>query len=256
MATPTRILLVSSEVAPYTDRSALSDLVRRLPEQLQEEGDYDVRIMMPRYGTISERKNRLHEVIRLSGTDVRMRGEQTTLKVKVASIPGARLQVYFMDSKTYFKRKGIYAGRDGAAFEDNVERALFFGRSVVNTLEKLRWAPDVLHAFGSMSGLLPMVLRREKADAELFQNTSILYTPDAEPVGAELAAPTLEQLQLELDESLVGGDLVAAGTHYADAFVDVPGGAAGAGALRLELDEALGEQAHKIYAQTNIEVAA
>src|SRR5690606_32960794 len=101
MANPMRILFVSDEVVPFTSSSVTANLVRLLPEQLQESGEYEVRIMMPRYGSISERKNRLHEVIRLSGTSIRMGQQSETLKVKVASIPGIRLQVYFMDNNAY-----------------------------------------------------------------------------------------------------------------------------------------------------------
>ena len=131
-----RILYVSEEVAPFVCQSEIADLVRMLPEQLQERGDCEVRIMMPRYGLISERRNRLHEVIRLSGTAIQA-GERTeTLKVKVASIPGIRLQVYFMDNAHFFKRKGVHADQEGKTFEDNGQRALFFASSVFETISK------------------------------------------------------------------------------------------------------------------------
>src|SRR5690554_2200332 len=125
MANPTRVLFVSGEVTPFAKVSDLADLVRQLPEKLQESGDFEVRIMMPRYGTISERRNRLHEVIRLSGAEIPMGEASETLKVKVASIPGIRLQVYFMDNRAYFKRKGVFGDKQGHDFEDNAERALF-----------------------------------------------------------------------------------------------------------------------------------
>lgn len=178
MANSTRILFVSDEVEPFSKSSATSTLVRTLPEQLQQVGDFEMRIMMPRYGTISERKNRLHEVIRLSGTEIEMADRSETLKVKVASIPGIRLQVYFMDNNHYFKRKGVYRSKAGDLFDDNAERALYFGRAVLETIRNLGWGPDVVHAFGWMSGFVPMLLRTEYATETLYENAKSIYTPN------------------------------------------------------------------------------
>ena len=192
MASPTRILCVSDEVAPFTDASDIAHIVRTLPEQLQESGDFEVRILMPRYGTISERRNRLHEVIRLSGTEITLGDRTETLKCKVASIPGIRLQVYFMDNKHYFKRKGIYKDKQGKLFEDNAERGLFFARATLETIRNLGWKPDVVHAFGWMSGFVPMYLRQTYATDPIYEGVRIFYSPldvdfDA-PVTDELAA--------------------------------------------------------------------
>lgn len=172
-----RILFVSEEVAPFTCNSETADLVRMLPEQLQESGDFEVRIMMPRYGLISERRNRLHEVIRLSGNEVEVDGRKETLKVKVASIPGIRLQVYFMDNSHYFKRKGVHADKEGAPFEDNAQRALFFSKSVLNTIRNLGWQPDIVHSFGWMSSLTPLLLRTEFSQDPTFEKAKSIYTP-------------------------------------------------------------------------------
>lgn len=222
MATPTRILFVSGEVEPFTDVSDAGHLARTLPEQLQEAGDYDTRLMMPRYGTISERKNRLHEVIRLSGTDVPMGDDTETLKVKVASIPDTRLQVYFMDSATYFKRKGLHANKKDEVFEDNPERALFFGRSVLETLSKLRWGPDYLHAFGWISGFLPMLLATEYADNDLFAETKTIYTPDDVEAQATLTADLAETLHLNLNGEASDQHLTDLGRKYADGVIFPP----------------------------------
>ena len=222
MATPTRILFVSGEVEPFAHLSDTGHLARTLPELLQEAGNYDTRLMMPRYGTISERKNRLHEVIRLSGTDVPMGDETETLKVKVASIPGTRLQVYFMDSGRYFKRKGLHASKKGEVFEDNTERALFFGRSVFETLTKLRWGPDVLHAFGWISGFLPFLLDTEYADNELFAETKTIYTPDSIEADAALSNDLADALHLSLNGEASGLPLTDLGLKYADAVIFPP----------------------------------
>ncbi len=216
MAQPTRILFVAGEVEPFAKVSDTASMVRMLPEHLQESGDFETRIMMPRYGTISERKNRLHEVIRLSGTAIPMGTSAETLKVKVASIPGIRLQVYFMDNVHFFKRKGLHLDKQGNLFEDNAERALFFGRSVIETLRKLMWKPDVIHAFGWISGLLPLLMRTEYAQEELFANTKVVYTPDGIDADAVLTNDLIEKMDVSVNGEASGLDLGDVGLRYAD----------------------------------------
>lgn len=217
MPQPTRILFVAGEVEPFAKVSDTATLVRRLPEHLQESGDFETRIMMPRYGTISERKNRLHEVIRLSGTVIPMGSSTETLKVKVASIPGIRLQVYFMDNVHFFKRKGLHHDKQGHLFADNAERALFFGRSVIETLRKLMWKPDVIHAFGWISGLLPVLIQTEYAQEELFDTTKVIYTPDGIDAAAELSGDLIDKMDLPINGEATGLTLSEVGLKYADA---------------------------------------
>jgi len=207
-----RVLFVAGEVAPFSETTETAGALRVLPEALQENHEVEPRIVMPRYGVVSERRNRLHEVIRLSGAEIEAGEAKDTLKVKVASIPGIRLQVYFMDSVHFFKRKGIYKDRrSDTVFEDNPERALFFARAALSTTEKLGWSPEVVHAAGWIGAFVPHVLRTEGADNELFQNARSVYTPDggdaydpvltaeqAETLGlpAEWAGQTLRQIGL------------------------------------------------------------
>ncbi len=212
-----RILFVSDEVEPFSTKSITAKLSRYLPERLQESGDFEVRIMMPRYGTISERKNRLHEVIRLSGTEIDMVDRTETLKVKVASIPGIRLQVYFMDNNHYFKRKGVYATKQGDAFEDNLERALFFGRAALETIRNLGWGPDVVHGFGWLSGFIPMLLRTEFAGDPLFENVKILYTPGDKDLGTSISEKFASDF--DLDAQAPGREPSEVGAAYADVSV-------------------------------------
>ncbi len=221
MANPTRILFISGEVAPFAKVTELAEVVRKLPERLQETNEYEMRIMMPRYGTISERRNRLHEVIRLSGTDVSMGGEHEPLKVKVASIPGIRLQVYFMDNNRYFKRKGVYSDKLGKMFEDNALRSLFFGRAALQTIRNLGWMPDIVHAFGTMSSLVPALLRTELADEPLFRNARIVFTPDTVKVGAVLSSSIARSLFDNGEHELVGTDLTELAKQLSD-FVLFP----------------------------------
>ncbi len=225
-----KVLYIAGEVAPFSETTAAAHLVRLVPDAIQEseEEDFEVRIMMPRYGVVSERRNRLHEVIRLSGAEINVGDDQDTLKVKVASIPGIRLQVYFMDSLLYFKRKGLHKDRrDGKVFEDNPARALFFAEATLSTARKLGWSPDVIHATGWISGLVPTLVRAASDDA-LFTDTKCVYTPDT--VDAEIILSAAEAAAFDLPTDLVGKTLQQIGMEaadavaYADEFVGGPEG--------------------------------
>ncbi len=214
-----RILFVSSEIAPFAQLTEIANLAHRLPERLQEAGLAESRIMMPRYGIVSERRNRLHEVIRLSGTAVPIGKDHETLKVKVASIPGIRLQVYFMDNTRFFKHKGIYADKQGVEFPDNVARALFFGRAVLETVRKLGWEPDIVHAFGSLAGLIPWLLTTEYASDPLLARARRVYTPDGLNLRARLTAQVLTRLRVVEDEALLNRSLDEVGRALAEVVI-------------------------------------
>jgi starch synthase len=246
-----RLLFVSGEVAPFAEISTLSQLARQLPEQLQESGDLESRIMMPRYGTISERRNDLHEVIRLSGTEVSMPEGIEELNVKVASIPGIRLQVYFMDNPTYFGRKALYNDENEELFEDNPRRALFFARSVLETCGKLGWNADIVHTFGWMSALVPLLLRTEYADNDLFEDSRVIYTPDDSTIDVSLSDDQRKTFALQADSETLAKNFDEIGRIYADGIVygpeavDVP-----EEATRLTADpEAMTEQLVQLYSE-------
>lgn len=214
MAQRVKVLFVTGEVAPFAkaESSSIGPLARHLSESLHVSGQFETRIMMPRYGLISERRNRLHEVIRLCGTPIPMGGRKETLKVKVASIPGIRLQVYFMDNARFFKRKGLHQDKEGKLYRDNHERSMFFCRSVLETVRRLRWKPDLVHAFGWISSLIPVLLStreyRENSDHSLFADTRVIYTPDGLEVNANLTPPLASQLsKLQLLNGAASSDL-------------------------------------------------
>jgi starch synthase len=211
-----KVLYVAGEVAPFSETTDTARLLRALTEAVGEDDAYEVRIMMPRYGVVSERRNRLHEVIRLSGTEVRVGEDRETLKVKVASIPGIRLQVYFMDSAKYFKRKGLHKLRkEGTVFEDNPARALFFARAAFLTARKLGWGPDVIHAGGWIAGFVPHLLRSEFAGDPLFADAKSVYTPDTTDTPIVLSAE--EAAAFGLPASFAGKTLQQIGSTTADA---------------------------------------
>ena len=171
---------------------------------------------MPRYGTISERKNRLHEVIRLSGTSIQVGTRSDSFTVKVASIPGIRLQVYFMDNNHYFKRKGVFADKEGKIFTDNEERALYFGHAALQTTKNLGWRPEVIHAAGQMSALVPYLVRTQYQNDVLFEQSRIVYTPDKSPISLKISPEKAKVLQIQ-QEAVIDAPFNTLGSHYADA---------------------------------------
>ncbi|HEX2921135.1 MAG TPA: glycogen/starch synthase [Bacteroidales bacterium] len=170
-----KILFISQEITPYLGETQLSKIGRYLPQGIQERGK-EIRTFMPRYGCINERRNQLHEVIRLSGMNLIIDDTDHPLIIKVASIQSARMQVYFIDNEDYFSRKSILADANGKEFEDNDERAMFFARGVIETVKKLRWAPDLVHCHGWMASLVPVYLRSIYHDDPLFHNFKIVYS--------------------------------------------------------------------------------
>ncbi|MDX9946088.1 MAG: glycogen/starch synthase [Bacteroidales bacterium] len=170
-----KVLFISQEITPYLNETKLSKIGRYLPQGIQERGK-EIRTFMPRYGSINERRNQLHEVIRLSGMNLIIDDTDHPLIIKVASIQSARMQVYFIDNDDYFQRKHTVNDAAGREFEDNDERALFFARGVIETVKKLRWAPDLVHCHGWMTSLVPVYLRNIYNDDPLFHNYKIIYS--------------------------------------------------------------------------------
>ena len=246
-----RVLFVAGEVAPFSETTETAQAMRVLPEALQEHRGAEPRIMMPRYGVVSERRNRLHEVIRLSGAEITAGDATDTLKVKVASIPGIRLQVYFMDSVHFFKRKGLFRERKTeVVFPDNPARALFFARAALSTVEKLGWSPDVVHAAGWISAFVPHVVSAELGGSELFAGSRTVYTPDSPAVYSHALSED-EAAGLGLPADWAGRTLRDVGLHTADAVAYAGSDAAGdgepEGPTLVEDPEAVAEQAAALY---------
>lgn len=170
-----KVLFVCSEIYPYLPESELANIGRFLPQGIQEKKK-EIRAFMPRYGCINERKNQLHEVIRLSGMNLVINDVDRPLIIKVASIAAARTQVYFIDNEDYFKRKELERDSAGHFFEDNDERAIFFARGVLETVKKLRWAPDIIHCHGWITHMLPVYLKKAYKDDPIFANSKVVLS--------------------------------------------------------------------------------
>ncbi|MBZ4652266.1 MAG: Starch synthase catalytic domain [Proteiniphilum sp.] len=168
-----KILYITQEIYPYLDESPISNTSRFLPQAIQEKGK-EIRAFMPKYGTINERRNQLHEVIRLSGMNLIIDDADHSLIIKVASIQSARMQVYFIDNEDYFQNRELLTDKDGAEYVDNDERSIFFIRGVMETIKKLRWVPDVIHCHGWFSALAPLYIKKGYADDPCFRNSKVV----------------------------------------------------------------------------------
>lgn len=182
-----KILFVSSELVPYLPENEVSLMSYEAPRMVNSSGG-QIRIFMPRYGNINERRHQLHEVIRLSGMNLVINDLDMPLIIKVASIPRERIQVYFIDNEEYFKRKATFTDEEGKLFADNDERAIFFAKGVVETVKKLNWSPDIIHVHGWLASLLPLYLRKYYADEPLFAESKIVTSIYGQGFEGELDA--------------------------------------------------------------------
>jgi len=170
-----KVLYVSQEIATYLPDTEISLISRQLPQAIQERGK-EIRSFMPRYGLINERRNQLHEVIRLSGINIIIDETDRPLIIKVASLQAARTQVYFIDNEDYFQRKHIFTNEEGIEFDDNDERAIFFVRGVLETVKKLRWSPSIVHCHGWFTALLPLYLKKAYYEDPIFKKSKVVYS--------------------------------------------------------------------------------
>ena len=181
-----RVLFVNSEIFPYLPETEIANIGRYLPQGIQERKK-EIRSFMPRYGCINERKNQLHEVIRLSGMNIVINDVDRPLVIKVASISAARMQVYFIDNDDYFHKRAMLTDENGTEYADNIERAIFYARGVLETVKKLRWVPDVIHCQGWVSAIAPLLIKTAFADDTPFVNTKVVF--DAYEEMPQMAPP-------------------------------------------------------------------
>lgn len=225
MAKP-RILFFSQEIAPYLPASENSKLGKDLPTAMQGR-KYEVRTFMPNFGAVNERRNQLHEVIRLSGVNIVIDDADHPLIIKVASMQPSRIQVYFVDNDDYFQKSETDIDEVGSNREDNDERAIFYARGAVETAEKLRWEPELIQVSGWMSALIPLYIKKVFSDCPDFKNAKVVYSvlryPEKAPINPaifnkmeenDVEPADIEELKkLPLDGKLL--DRIA--IQYADA---------------------------------------
>lgn len=221
-----RILYVSSEVVPYLAENEVSMMSYDVPKMVNDQGG-QIRIFMPRYGNINERRHQLHEVIRLSGMNLVVNDLDMPLIIKVASIPKERIQVYFIDNDEYFKRKATFEDEDGKLYDDNDERAIFFAKGVVETVKKLNWVPDIIHVHGWLASLLPIYMKHYYKDEALFSNTKIVISVYGKSFEGSLNSELVNKIKFDgVPESSIGilkepnyENLIMAAIQHSDAVI-------------------------------------
>jgi starch synthase len=191
-----RVLFVSQEITPYLEVSEIGRIARQLPQGIQERGK-EIRTFMPRFGVVNERRNQLHEVIRLSGMNLIIDDSDHPLIIKVASIQNARMQVYFIDNEEYFHRKAVVRDSKNKFFKDNEDRAIFFCRGVLETVKKLGWAPDLIHCHGWITSLIPFYVKTSYKEDPMFKNSRVVYSSYMQDLNEGFSANFPKKLKMD-----------------------------------------------------------
>ncbi len=226
MSAKKRILFIANEMSPYLELTEFSEIVNRLAIKAND-NNFEVRCIMPRFGIINERRHRLHEVVRLSGINVTVDNDDLPLQIKVASLPSARLQVYFLDNEELFKRKSVFHDEQENWFEDNDLRTIFFCKGALETVKKFGWPPDIIHCSGWMTGLIPAYLKTVYKKEPVFAHSKVVFTIGEttykEKMGASflkkaLIHASLKEKDLEVFKDGSNLSMFRGGAQFADAI--------------------------------------
>ncbi len=226
MSTKKRILFIANEMSPYLELTDFAEMVNKLAVKSNDSG-MEVRCIMPRFGTINERRHRLHEVVRLSGINVSIDSDDYPLMIKVASLPNARLQVYFLDNEDYFKRKSVFHDEKEKWFDDNGLRTVLFCKGALETVKKFGWPPDIIHCSGWMTGLIPMFIKNAYKKEPVFGNSKLVFTIGQNTFKEKLGAKflklasihaSIKDKDLEPYKDINNTAMFRGGATYADAI--------------------------------------
>jgi starch synthase len=227
MSTKKRILFIAQEMSPYLELTDYANMINKMAIKSNESG-LEVRVIMPRFGIINERRHRLHEVVRLSGINIVIEGDDYPLIIKVASLPNARLQVYFLDNEDYFKRKALFTDESGVFYDDNAARAVFFCKGALETVKKFGWPPDIIHCSGWMTSLIPVYLKTAYKKEPVFAHSKVVYSMEensfTENLGAgfikkAIISAQIKEKDLEPYKEGTNSALNKGAAKYADAVV-------------------------------------
>lgn len=226
MTAKKRILFIANEMSPYLELTEFSEIVNKLAIKANDNG-FEVRCIMPRFGVINERRHRLHEVVRLSGINVSVDNDDYPLQIKVASLPNARLQVYFLDNEDMFKRKYVFQDEKDEWYSDNGLRSIFFCKGALETVKKFGWPPDIIHISGWMTGLIPGYLKTVYKKEPVFGNSKVIFTIGQntfpESLGGDfikkaIIHSSIKEKDLEPYKSADNVGMFKGGAAYADAI--------------------------------------
>lgn len=210
-----KVLFITQEITPYVEESELANMGRYLPQAIQERGK-EIRTFMPKWGNVNERRNQLHEVIRLSGMNLIIDDTDHPLIIKVASIQAARMQVYFIDNDDYFQQRLMKVNEDGEEYADNDERAIFYARGVLETVKKLRWCPDIIHCQGWMSAFVPLYIKKAYQDEPSFRDSKVVFSLFRGDFKSQLSENIVEKLLLKDIQKADVEDIIKPGANFED----------------------------------------
>ncbi|MCS6934932.1 MAG: glycogen/starch synthase [Chitinophagales bacterium] len=222
-----KVLIITQEMDPYLAITGAAKIANGVPKQMFESG-MEIRVLMPKFGTINERRHRLHEVVRLSGMNIIIHDEDYPLVIKVASLPGARLQVYFLDNEDFFKRKMVFHDENNNFFEDNSDRMIFFCKGALETVRKFGWPPDIIHCFGWMTSLIPLYLKTTYKDDPVFANAKVVFNVFENEFKEKLKSDfttklaisdDIQKKHIEFFKNADNTSLLIGGAEFADALV-------------------------------------
>lgn len=225
--TKKRVLIVANELSPYLEFTDFAQILNKLAIKTFDAG-LEVRVIMPRFGLINERRHRLHEVVRLSGINVIIDKDDYPLIIKVASLPNARLQVYFMDNDDYFKRKAVFRDDQDNFYDDNAERMIFFCKSALETVKKFGWPPHVIHCHGWMTSLMPLYLKTAYKKEPVFSYSKTVFTAQndqfSEILGDQFTKKAMinneiKEKDLEIFKDGTNQSLTLGAAKYADVVI-------------------------------------
>jgi len=226
MSAKKRILFIANELSPYLELTEYSEIANKVAIKAYENG-FEVRCIMPRFGVINERRHRLHEVVRLSGINVAIENDDLPLQIKVASLPNARLQVYFLENEDLFRRKSVFNDESEKWFDDNGLRTIFFCKGALETVKKFGWPPDIIHCSGWMTGLIPFYLKTVYKKEPVFSHTKVVFTIGQntfkEKLGNDfikkaLIHPSLKEKDMEVFKEANNTAMFRGGATFADAI--------------------------------------
>jgi starch synthase len=226
MSAKKRILFIANELSPYLELTEYSEIANKVAIKAYENG-FEVRCIMPRFGVINERRHRLHEVVRLSGINVSIENDDLPLQIKVASLPNARLQVYFLENEDLFRRKSVFNDESEKWFDDNGLRTIFFCKGALETVKKFGWPPDIIHCSGWMTGLIPFYLKTVYKKEPVFSHTKVVFTIGQntfkEKLGNDfikkaLIHPSLKEKDMEVFKEANNTAMFRGGATFADAI--------------------------------------
>ena len=222
-----RVLILTQEMKPYLVATEIAEITRQLPQYIQDNG-MEIRVLMPRFGSINERRHRLHEVVRLSGMNIIVDSDDYPLIIKVASVPGARMQVYFLDNEDFFKRKTVFRDTKEKFYDDNADRMIFFCKGALETIKRMDWPPDISHCHGWMTSLVPLYLKTAYKGDPVFKSTKVVYsvyknsfseTLSKEFMSKALVDDSISAKELKVFEKLDNDALTEGGLAYSDGVV-------------------------------------